>query len=452
MSSTVTTTQSYGSRVAGAFKGILIGLALVVFGICILFTNEGRSVKRYKALKQGATDVISVSADQIDPANQGKLIHITGNARTDEILHDKEFPVEVNAIRLTRNVEMYQWIEDTSEETHKKLGGSTETVTTYSYRKGWLSSPIDSSSFYEKEGHSNPPFLYEEVEQSARNVTLGAFSLSDSIIQSIGPEQNYTVSAVGTDADTRQVLEQSEAQESEAKEAENDTDQTSAADAKTDDADGSDGSDGSDAKAEAADKKTEAASEKNDAKTENSDYRIIAGGFYIGQNPNNPAVGDTRVTFAYVPSDVPLSVVSAQTGNSLTPYNTKNGQIELTANGVKSADEMFANAQKVNTILTWLLRLCGAFLIFIGLKMILTPLSVIADVLPFLGTLIGWGIGAVSFVLALIVSLVIIAVAWFYYRPILSGSLLAVAGAFFGWMIVKSRAAGKRKALAAKGQ
>ena len=32
MTSTVTTTQSYGSRVTGAFKGILIGLLLVAVG------------------------------------------------------------------------------------------------------------------------------------------------------------------------------------------------------------------------------------------------------------------------------------------------------------------------------------------------------------------------------------------------------------------------------------
>ena len=82
--------------------------------------------------------------------------------------------------------------------------------------------------------------------------------------------------------------------------------------------------------------------------------------------------------------------------------------------------------------------------------MFFAPLSVIADVLPFLGTLVGWGTGAVSFVLALIISLIIIAVAWLYYRPILAGSLLAAAAVLLVWMVVKSRAAGKQKALAAE--
>ncbi len=447
MTSTVTTTQSYGSRVANAFKGILIGLVLFVVGICLLWTNEGRSVKRYRALKEGAASVISVSADQVDSANQGKLIHISGSAKTDDILRDKDFPVEVNAIRLSRNVEMYQWVEDVSEETHTKLGGSTETVTTYDYHKTWVAYPVDSSGFHEQADHYNPSFAYQEDEQYARNVTLGAFTLSDSIIQKIGPGQHYAVSSAAPAAEpaakqaeaadaaeqTAETAEISETTDSTEKPAENPADPTAEA-----------------AEPESAETKSTEPKETEQEDTEAgaAGYIVFSGGYYIGENPNNPVVGDTRVTFDYVPSDVPVSIVSSQTGNSFTPYSTKNGPVELVDSGLKTADEQFDAAQKANTMMTWLLRLLGAVVIFIGLKMVFAPLSVIGDVLPFLGTLIGWGTSAVSFVLALIISLIIIAVAWLYYRPILAGSLLAAAAALLVWMVVKSRAAGKQKALA----
>jgi len=64
---------------------------------------------------------------------------------------------------------------------------------------------------------------------------------------------------------------------------------------------------------------------------------------------------------------------------------------------------------------------------WIGFGMIMNPLSVLADVIPFLGTIIGWGTWLVAFVLAAVISLISFAIAWFAVRPILSGGILLVA-------------------------
>jgi hypothetical protein len=52
---------------------------------------------------------------------------------------------------------------------------------------------------------------------------------------------------------------------------------------------------------------------------------------------------------------------------------------------------------------------------------------VIADVLPFLGSMVGAGTGIISFLLAACLSLITIAVAWIVYRPVLGIILLVVA-------------------------
>ena len=52
---------------------------------------------------------------------------------------------------------------------------------------------------------------------------------------------------------------------------------------------------------------------------------------------------------------------------------------------------MFAAARSSSSMLTWILRVVGFFMMFIGLSMVLRPLSVLADVLPFLGSLIWQG-------------------------------------------------------------
>jgi hypothetical protein len=60
--------------------------------------------------------------------------------------------------------------------------------------------------------------------------------------------------------------------------------------------------------------------------------------------------------------------------------------------------------------------------------MILRPLSVMADVVPLVGNIVGAGTGLVAFLVALALSAVTIAVAWLVYRPLLGLALLAVAG------------------------
>jgi hypothetical protein len=76
---------------------------------------------------------------------------------------------------------------------------------------------------------------------------------------------------------------------------------------------------------------------------------------------------------------------------------------------------------------TWLLRLLGFLLMYGGLKKVFGPLGVLADVLPFLGSLVRMGTGLLSFLIALPCSLVTIAIAWIVYRPVLGIILLVIA-------------------------
>ena len=75
----------------------------------------------------------------------------------------------------------------------------------------------------------------------------------------------------------------------------------------------------------------------------------------------------------------------------------------------------------------WILRAVGFLLTFVGFNLIFKPLSVLADVIPMLGNLVGMGTGLIAFLLASILSLITIAVAWFVYRPLYWITLLVVA-------------------------
>ena len=186
------TTESWGSRLGNSFKGVITGGVLFLAGIPLLFWNEGRAVKTAKALEEGESACVALpSPDNIDPQNEGKLVHVTGNAVTQDILTDNFFPgISMKAIELRRRVEYYQWVENESTREEKQVGGSVKTITTYSYSKKWVSEPEDSSSFKEA-GHDNIVHYtgVENETQNAASVSLGAFTLTSGQIRSISGSQ-----------------------------------------------------------------------------------------------------------------------------------------------------------------------------------------------------------------------------------------------------------------------
>ena len=61
-------------------KSALFGLVLVIGACILLFWAEGRAVKTARSLEEGKGLVVEVDAAKIDAGNDGKLVHITGDA------------------------------------------------------------------------------------------------------------------------------------------------------------------------------------------------------------------------------------------------------------------------------------------------------------------------------------------------------------------------------------
>ena len=158
-----------------------------------------------------------------------------------------------------------------------------------------------------------------------------------------------------------------------------------------------------------------------------SKAQALDGDFYVGNNPAAPEIGDITVSFRMV-SPTNISIIAGQSGNSFAPYKTSVGrEIDILKTGTHTAASMFEAAQESNALWTWILRFAGFVVMFIGFKLVFKPLVVIADVLPFLGGIVSVGTGLVSFLIAGPLSLVTIAIAWIFYRPLLGIVLLVVA-------------------------
>ena len=161
-------------------------------------------------------------------------------------------------------------------------------------------------------------------------------------------------------------------------------------------------------------------------------YRVSGDGFYRGQNPDQPAIGDIRVTFGTVAAQT-VSVAAASAAGMLTTHRDTNGYaIALAEPGSVSAAALFADEAKAESTFTWILRGVGFVVVLIGLVCMTRPLTMLFAVLPFLESIVGAGAFLAALTLSVPVTLLTIAVAWIAHRPLIGvGLLVAAVGGFF---------------------
>jgi hypothetical protein len=306
----------------------------------------------------------------------GKLIHIESDVVPVADVVDQDTGITASGVvGLSRNVEMFQWVETQSSTTEKKLGGGEETVTTYSYAQAWSSVANDSASFKEPRGHENPNFWLPASQVYVDAAQMGAFTLSGEQLAPIGAREPLAISS-------------------------------------------------------------DEAAQASASLGYPDEGRAVGQAVYFGLNDKAPQIGDTKITFEKIVLSQ-ASVIGQQDGDSLVEYTTQNGRpLFLLAAGRESAAKMFADSQSSNVVLTWIIRAAGIFGLFIGFAAILKIFSVIGDVIPFVGSLIAFGTGLISVALALVIGAIVIAIGWFAVRPLLSIGLLLGVGAIV-WTFYK---------------
>ncbi|MDR1694438.1 MAG: TMEM43 family protein [Lactobacillaceae bacterium] len=133
---------------------LFIPSLLLLFGVLFTYFNEGG------AYKMALGETVSVSSSKIDQLHDGKLVHIVGEAQTNNVLEDDIFPVFTKSLTLTRNVEMYQWYKSGTRR--------------FSYSKKWFSYPIHNMIPV----FINPLFPFFSQTKYADDITIGSFKMS----------------------------------------------------------------------------------------------------------------------------------------------------------------------------------------------------------------------------------------------------------------------------------
>jgi len=370
---TETTYTSYGQNIGNSFKGILVGLLLLIGSIVLIWWNEGRSVDQADALEEMQGKITTLTSPVYDAALEGKAVLVQGEVKPRNIVMDTQFEVSTDGLVLSRKAEMYQWKETSHSESKDKLGGGTETVTTYEYHKTWSSTPINSSFFKQRNGHENPPMNYSSATFLS-DAQMGDFHLDKSMVGHIGANMPYDVST----------------------------------------------------------------SRKKNGVVKNHNSFL-----YVGEDPAAPKIGDVKISYTYAPAGV-YTVAAKESGKALVPYTTKNGkQMVFVRNGRVEAQTIFKEELEANATLTWVLRVVGLSLMFVGFSLMMGPIQAFAKVIPALGSLAGGATGIIAGILTLIFGSLIIALAWFGARPMLSLAIIVI-GVGIAFMLGKF---GKKKSV-----
>jgi hypothetical protein len=457
MAFTETTTTGYGTRVGRSFKSIGSGFIIFCLATALLWWNEGRAVKTEKMLDEAGNAYVEMeNPNKKDASLEGELICGTAMATTEDSLTDAQFGIGAKAIALRRTVEYYQWVEHAQSKSEDKLGGKEVTTTTYTYSKQWVSSPVESAQFKDPAYQNKNMVLttIDEAEQYAENVSWGAYKLSESLIPRISSREGMDL-AIAEDLLAQFDKSMQAAYERfygvQPKTTQQQPTQQPAPQPAIPDSIRALLSDSAKAVLDSLQAVNDSIV-KSMANAENKkDLQYVhqaSNVLYFGRVPGSPEVGDVRVTFEkVVPAKV--TVMAVVDGDTFKKFKAKNGQRrEWLVMGKKSGDEIIESDKEANNMILWALRILGVMLVIAGLKGIFGFLETILKVVPFIANIFGWGVGIVCTVIGVVWSLIIIALAWLFYRPLLGIGLLVLAG-FLVWVFA-FKGKDKLKELAAK--
>uniref|UniRef100_A0A3B1K7L4 Transmembrane protein 43 n=1 Tax=Astyanax mexicanus TaxID=7994 RepID=A0A3B1K7L4_ASTMX len=376
-------------RLGETMGGMLVGVCLFIFSFYVLFTNEGRAIRTATSLDEGLSQVLSLHPDMyLDPQNNNRLVHLSSPLRTSQPLYEPNYKVAVQAVKLKRNVEMYQWVEYQESRDYKE-NGETKTETTYTYNTEWKSELISSRHFDQEIGHINPSAMaVESVTVVAPEVWVGRFSLSKGLIDQVNNFQTLQLGGLPATDPFLTVYEDHFYHTA------------------------------------------------NPRRPEVNTHTHTHTHICVCSNTHS-ASGILQSRSSHV------SVVAMQKGDGLTAFRTRAGDtLEMLYMEELTAEEVFAKEHQMNVMKTWALRAGGWFLMFLGISLTTRIIYTLVDWVPVLRELVSVGLKVFALCVSCSLSLLTIAVGWLFYRPLLAGLISALA--LVPILIARSRAANKK--------
>ena len=156
-------------------------------------------------------------------------------------------------------------------------------------------------------------------------------------------------------------------------------------------------------------------------------YQIADNYITNSKDVSYPEIGDIRISFKYN-NYTEVTVLAVQQKDSFIDYTSDNGKtINRVNSGKMNSKQVLDKMTDENNTSKWIMRIIGAVAVILGYICIISPISKLTSFVPLLGNFVTSTLNLIATLVGIIHSIIIVAIAWFVYRPILSIVLIVVA-------------------------
>ncbi|EGR29091.1 transmembrane protein 43, putative [Ichthyophthirius multifiliis] len=380
---------------------LVFGILIFISAFPLLWYNERGYAKTKQFLKKWLKKCIQIDSMQIDPQFENVLVFTQGETKTNDILIDGDFNIQINnCIKIKRKCQIYCW----QEYKHSRRISNNYEEIYYTHNIDWRNEFIDSQYFHENIGHQNykQDWLYDSKVIYAPNVFFGTFKLSE--------KQKEM-------CENSEIIRMNQQQYQGHKQ-----------------------------------------------------IQIIQDYIYFRKIPNQNSCGDFRVQFTKCTCGE-STIIAKQHQNTFEVFHpgdynegdTHFGDAQCCSccfsicefcrflnqavdeiNWIKekhiSKEEFFNEKLQSQEFKTWLIRLCGYLLLVFGIFLMLSPIYKLLYWFPFVGKFLGTIGSLICLLVGLIVAIppaiIVIGLAWLFYRKEIGIPLLTIAIGFIIYFIV----------------
>lgn len=258
-----------------------------------------------------------------------------------------------------------------------ELKESNEGDDTYSYELDWVEDVVDSSLFHTNIYENPESFSYDDKVFISDSIKLGHYNLSEDFIGQLNDYEPLEVLSANT---SLSVFE------------------------------------------------------------EDSDLDPIDNKLFVSKSGSstydNPELGDLLITYDVVYPKT-ITVLGEKYQDTLVAYETNHGMLAEVSYGLKNKNALINEKADLNKSKTWAIRVAGIIGLMIAIGMIMSPIKNSVSKIPLIGKLLGAGLLLASVVIGGASGLIIIAIGWLFYKPLIATSVIGVLIA--GLLLINKR-------------
>lgn len=383
------------ARVAQSIKvliGCLVGGPLLLLGgLFLLNFSENWVAQEVLALDAGQRRAVAADFEKLNPALEGKLVCVSGTTIIAGPVRDELSGIEVDGVRLERVVEMLQWVAVSNPFNKFETEWRTE----------WRTFVVDSTKFKPHEGHHNPNYFpVQSATKHHPQIEFGAYQLSASQVNRIPATELRTLTADEAAALSANLMLEGHLTTGEFH--------------------------------------LPVAVWLEKIRASEHAHKLNPAFEPDPPVPGQSAIGDIRIRYEFArPGE--LTVVAQQAGNTLRRYPTTTGELELVAVGKHDIAAMFGNERADYGYAAWFMRGLSLFCVTTGC---IAMVSVFSTLAWLTGATIELPVMRLGCAGSILLSTVVVVVAWQRIDPVFTGVCVGLAVLLLGgigWSFRKPR-------------